>query len=135
MTRIPVTTANGDTGPPTVEYPVESGLEVVFGDLLTFRDVRQQLTACSAPTSTSPSAKVSSKLSHLMSSAICLIFVSFLRQLGANNLRSGRSPIKPGGGSATFCHSDVASTSVSSGPQRYVTREHLWIGGAPKARR
>lgn len=61
MTRILVTTANGDTGRPMVEYLLKSGLqvramvrkddaraqrlrdngaEVVFGDLLTLRDVR-----------------------------------------------------------------------------------------------
>jgi len=64
MTRLLVTTANGDTGRPMVEYLLESGLqvramvrkddaraqrlrdagaEVVFGDLLTFRDVRAAL--------------------------------------------------------------------------------------------
>jgi NAD(P)H dehydrogenase (quinone) len=64
MTRILVTTANGDTGRPMVEYLLKSGLqvramvrgddaraqrlrdigaEVVFGDLLTFRDVRAAL--------------------------------------------------------------------------------------------
>ena len=64
MTRILVTTANGDTGRPMVEYLLKSGLqvramvrkndaraqrlrdkgvEVVFGDLLTFRDVRSAL--------------------------------------------------------------------------------------------
>ena len=64
MTRILVTTANGDTGRPMVEHLLESGLqiramvrkddaraqrlrdngaEVVFGDLLTFRDVRAAL--------------------------------------------------------------------------------------------
>jgi len=64
MTRILVTTANGDTGRPMVEYLLKSGLqvramvraddaraqrlrdegaEVVVGDLLTFRDVRAAL--------------------------------------------------------------------------------------------
>jgi NAD(P)H dehydrogenase (quinone) len=64
MTRILVTTANGDTGRPMVEYLLERGVqvramvraddaraqrlrdngaEVVFGDLLTFRDVRAAL--------------------------------------------------------------------------------------------
>jgi NAD(P)H dehydrogenase (quinone) len=64
MTRILVTTANGDTGRPMIEYLLKSGLqvramvrrddaraqrlrdsgaEVVFGDLLTFRDVRAAL--------------------------------------------------------------------------------------------
>jgi NAD(P)H dehydrogenase (quinone) len=64
MTRVLVTTANGNTGRPMVEYLLESGLEVramvrrddaraqrlrdsgaevVFGDLLTFRDVRAAL--------------------------------------------------------------------------------------------
>ena len=64
MTRILVTTANGDTGRPMVEYLLKSGLqvramvrrddaraqrlrdkgaEVVFGDLLTLRDVRAAL--------------------------------------------------------------------------------------------
>lgn len=64
MTRILVTTANGDTGRPMVEFLLKSGLqvramvrrddaraqrlrdsgaEVVFGDLLTFRDVRAAL--------------------------------------------------------------------------------------------
>jgi uncharacterized protein YbjT (DUF2867 family) len=64
MTRILVTTANGDTGRPMVEYLLNNGLqvramvrkddaraqrlreigaEVVFGDLLTFRDVRAAL--------------------------------------------------------------------------------------------
>ncbi len=64
MTKILVTTANGDTGRPMVEYLLERGLqvramvrkddaraqrlrdkgaEVVFGDLLTFRDVRAAL--------------------------------------------------------------------------------------------
>ena len=64
MTKILVTTANGDTGRPMVEYLLKSGLqvramvrkddaraqrlreigaEVVFGDLLTFRDVRAAL--------------------------------------------------------------------------------------------
>jgi NAD(P)H dehydrogenase (quinone) len=64
MTKILVTTANGDTGRPMVEYLLESGLqvramvrkddaraqrlrdkgaEIVFGDLLTFRDVRAAL--------------------------------------------------------------------------------------------
>jgi NAD(P)H dehydrogenase (quinone) len=65
MTTILVTTANGDTGRPMVDRLVEEGLrvramvrkdderaqqlrdkgvEVVFGDLLTFRDVRNALT-------------------------------------------------------------------------------------------
>ncbi|WP_123029277.1 NmrA family NAD(P)-binding protein [Mycolicibacterium stellerae] len=64
MTRILVTTANGDTGRPMAEYLLERGVqvramvraddaraqrlrdkgaEVVFGDLLTFRDVRAAL--------------------------------------------------------------------------------------------
>jgi NAD(P)H dehydrogenase (quinone) len=64
MTRILVTTANGDTGRPMVEYLLEHGLqvramvrkddaraqrlrdkgaEVVFGDLLSLRDVRAAL--------------------------------------------------------------------------------------------
>jgi NAD(P)H dehydrogenase (quinone) len=64
MTRILVTTANGDTGRPMIEYLLKSGLqvramvrkddaraqrlrdagaEVVFGDLLIFRDVRAAL--------------------------------------------------------------------------------------------
>ena len=64
MTRVLVTTANGDTGRPMVEYLLKSGLqvramvrkddaraerlrdsgaEVVFGDMLTFRDVRAAL--------------------------------------------------------------------------------------------
>jgi uncharacterized protein YbjT (DUF2867 family) len=64
MTRILVTTANGDTGRPMVEYLLKSGLqvramvrtddaraqrlrdigaEVAVGDLLTFRDVRAAL--------------------------------------------------------------------------------------------
>jgi NAD(P)H dehydrogenase (quinone) len=61
MTTILVTTANGDTGRPMVDYLLEEGfavramvrrdderaqqlrdegVDVVFGDLLTFRDVR-----------------------------------------------------------------------------------------------
>ena len=64
MTRVLVTTANGDTGRPMVEYLLKSGVqvramvraddaraqrlrdkgaEVVFGDLLTFRDIRAAL--------------------------------------------------------------------------------------------
>ena len=64
MTRILVTTANGDTGRPMVEYLLERGVtvramvraddtraqhlrdrgaEVVFGDLLSLRDVRAAL--------------------------------------------------------------------------------------------
>jgi NAD(P)H dehydrogenase (quinone) len=82
MATILVTTANGDTGRPMVEYLLrrglavramvrkedaraqrlrDSGAEVVFGDALSLHDVRAALEGVQRPISTSQWPKGSSK--------------------------------------------------------------------------
>ena len=78
MSTILVTTGNGDTGRPMVDYLLkdgvqvramvrkdddraqqlrDKGVEVVFGDLVNFRDVRAALRACNVRTSTTRSER------------------------------------------------------------------------------